>query len=166
DQQDWDPSIKSLVPFPSVIQMMNDQLQWTQRLGDAFLAQQADAMESVQRLRHEAWNNGRLQSTPQLAVTSDGPDIIIQPTDPNVVYVPYYDPSVVYGGWPYPDYPPYYFAPPPGYVYGPVVAGIGFGVGYGVFGPFWGWDDFDWRRHRVHIDRDRFGQMDRSHRET
>jgi hypothetical protein len=166
DQQDWDPGVKSLVPFPSVIQMMNDQLQWTQRLGDGFLAQQADVMESVQRLRHEAWNNGRLQSTPQLTVTSDGPDIVIQPTDPNVVYVPYYDPSVVYGGWPYPDYPPYYFAPPPGYVYGPVVAGIGFGVGYGVFGPFWGWDDFDWRRHRVHIDRDRFGQMDRSHRET
>jgi hypothetical protein len=166
DQQDWDPSVKSLVPFPSVIQMMNDQLQWTQRLGDAFLAQQAEVMDSVQRLRQEAWNNGRLQSTPQQVVTSDGPDILIQPADPNLVYVPYYDPSVVYGTWAYPDYPPYYFAPPPGYVYGPVVAGIGFGIGYGVFGPFWGWDDFDWRRHRVHIDRDRFRDMDRFHHET
>ncbi|HXP77613.1 MAG TPA: DUF3300 domain-containing protein [Stellaceae bacterium] len=166
DQQDWDPSVKSLVPFPSVLQMMNDQLQWTQRLGDAFLAQQADVMESVQRLRHEALNNGRLQSTPQMIVGTDGPDIVIQPADPNMVYVPYYDPSAVYGAWAYPDDPPYYFAPPPGYVYGPVVAGIGFGVGYGVFGPFWGWDDFDWRRHRVHIDRDRFREMDRLHRET
>ena len=166
DQQDWDPSVKSLVPFPSVMQMMNDQLQWTQRLGDAFLAQQADVMESVQRLRHEAWNNGRLQSTPQQVVTSDGPDIVIEPADPSMVYVPYYDPSVVYGAWAYPDEPPYYFMPPPGYIYGPMVAGIGFGIGYGVFGPFWGWDDFDWRRHRVHIDRDRFRDMDRHHRET
>jgi len=164
DQLDWDPSVKSLTAFPSVIQMMNDQLEWTKSLGDAFLAQQADVMESVQRLRHEALNNGTLQSTPRLVVTTEGPDIVIQPADPNVVYVPYYDPSVVYGAWAYPDYPPYYFAPPPGYVYGPAFAGIGFGVGYSVFGPFWGWDDFDWRRHRVHIDRDRFGEMDRFHR--
>ncbi len=163
DQQDWDPSVKSLVPFLGVIQMMNEQLQWTQKLGDAFLAQQGDVMDSVQRLRHEAWNNGRLQSTPQQVVTSNGPDIVIEPADPNMVYVPYYDPNVVFGAWAYPDEPPYYFAPPPGYVYGPVVAGIGFGVGYGVFGPFWGWDDFDWRRHRVHIDRDRFRDMDRFH---
>lgn len=165
DEQDWDPSVKSLVPFPGVIQMMNGQLQWTQKLGDAFLAQQGDVMDSVQRLRHEAWNNGRLQSTPQQIVTSNGPDIVIQPADPNTVYVPYYDPNVVYGAWSYPDEPPYYFAPPPGYVYGPVVAGIGFGIGYGVFGPFWGWDSFDWRRHHVHIDHDRFRDMDRHHRD-
>jgi Protein of unknown function (DUF3300) len=163
EQRDWDPSVKSLVPFPAVIQMMNDRLEWTQKLGDAFLAQQAQVMDSVQRLRHEAANAGRLQSTPQQVVTAEGPDIVIQPTDPNVVYVPYYDPTVAYGGWPYPNYPPYYFEPPPGYVYGPLVAGIGFGVGYGVFGPFWGWDDFDWGHHRVHIDRDRFNEMDREH---
>lgn len=165
DQMDWDPSVKSLVPFPSVLQMMNEQLQWTQRLGDAFLAQQADVMESVQQLRHEALNSGRLQSTPQQIVSTEGPDIVIQPADPSLVYVPYYDPSVVYGGWSYPDYPPYDFAPPPGYGYGPVVGGIEFGIGYGVFGPFWGWDDFDWHRHRVRIDRDRFRDMDRDHRE-
>lgn len=163
EQQDWDPSVKSLVPFPGVVQMMNDQLQWTQKLGDAFLAQQGDVMDSVQRLRHEAWDNGRLQSTPQQIVTSNGSDIVISPADPNMVYVPYYDPNVAFGAWAYPDEPPYYFAPPPGYVYGPVVAGIGFGIGYGVFGPFWGWNDFDWRRHRVHIDRDRFRDMDRLH---
>jgi len=161
EQQDWDPSVKSLVPFPSVIEMMNGQLQWTQKLGDAFLAQQGDVMDSVQRLRHEAWNNGQLQSTPQQVVTSNGPDIMIEPAAPNMVYVPYYDPNAVFGAWAYPDDPPYYFAPPPGY--GPVVAGIGFGIGYGVFGPFWGWDDFDWRGHRVHIDRDRFRDMDRFH---
>jgi hypothetical protein len=163
EQQDWDPSVKSLVPFPAVIQMMNDQLQWTQKLGDAFLAQQGDVMDSVQRLRHDAWNNGRLQSTPQQVVTSNGPDIVISPANPGTVYVPYYDPNVVYGSWAYPDEPPYYFAPPPGYVYGPVIAGIGFGIGYGVFGPFWGWDDFDWRGRHVHIDRDRFRDMDPFH---
>ena len=163
EQQNWEPSVKSLVAFPSVVQMMNNQLQWTQSLGDAFLAQQGDVMDSVQRLRHEAWNNGSLRSTSQQVVTSDGPNIVIDPADPNTVYVPYYDPNVVYGAWAYPDEPPYYFAPPPGYVYGPLVAGIGFGVGYGVFGPFWGWDDFDWRRHRVHIDEGRFRDMDRFH---
>jgi hypothetical protein len=120
-------------------------------------------MDSVQRLRHEASDNGRLQSTPQQVVTSNGPDIVIDPADPNTVYVPYYDPNAVYGAWAYPDEPPYYFAPPPGYVYTPVFAGIGFGIGYGVFGPFWGWDYFDWRRHHVHIDRDRFHDMDRFH---
>jgi hypothetical protein len=166
DQVDWDPSVKSLVPFPSVVQMMNDQLEWTQKLGDAFLAQQADVMDSVQRLRWEAYNAGRLRSSPQQIVSIQGSEIVIQPANPSVVYVPYYDPSVVYGAWAYPDYPPYYFAPPPGYVYGPAFAGIGFGIGYGVFGPFWGWDEFDWRRHRVHIDRDRFARMDRFHRET
>jgi len=165
DQLDWDPSVKSLVPFPSVLQMLNEQLQWMQRLGDAFLAQQADVMDSVQRLRHEALNGERLQSTPQQVVSTEGPDITIQPADPNVVYVPYYDPNMVYGGWAYPDEPPYYFAPPPGYVYGPVVAGIGFGIGYVVLVQFWGWDDCDWHRHRMHIDHDRFVEMDRFHRE-
>ena len=166
DQMDWDPSVKSLVAFPSVLQMMDGQLEWTRSLGDAFLAQQAEVMDSVQRLRHEALNSGSLQSTAQLVVSTQGPDIVIQPADPDVVYVPYYDPSFVYGAWAYPDYPPYYFAPPPGYAYGPVVAGIGFGVGYSVFGPFWGWDDFDWHRHRVHIDRDRYAGLNRFHRET
>ena len=164
DQVDWDPSVKSLVAFPSVLQMLDSQLEWTKSLGDAFLAEQADVMDSVQRLRHEALNNGTLQSNSQLVVTAEGPDIMIQPADPSVVYVPYYNPSVVYGAWAYPDYPPYYFAPPPGYGYGPAIAGIGFGVGYTVFGPFWDWDDFDWHHHRVHIDRDRYGEMDRFHR--
>jgi hypothetical protein len=163
-QQDWDPSVKSLVAFPSVLQMMNSQPEWTQRLGDAFLAQQGQMMDSVQRLRREALDSGRLQSTPQQVVTTQGSDIVIQPANPNVVYVPSYDPSVVYGSWAYPDYPPYYFGAPGGYAYGPL--GIDFGVGYGVVGPYWGWDDFDWRRHRVHIDRDRFGEMDRFHRGT
>jgi hypothetical protein len=166
EQQDWDPSVKSLVPFPTVIQMMNDRLEWMQKLGDAFLAQQAEVMDSAQRLRREAADAGKLQSTPQQVVTTQGSDIAIQPADPNVVYVPVYDPGVVYGGWPYPDYPPYFFPPPPGYPYGPALAaGIGFGIGFGVVGSFWGWDDFDWDRHRVHIDRDRFDDMDRHHRE-
>jgi hypothetical protein len=117
-------------------------------------------------LRHEAADAGTLQSTPQQIVTNEGSDIVIQPADPNVVYVPVYDPGVVYGGWPYPDYPPYYFPPPPGYPYGGALAvGIGFGIGFGIVGPFWGWDDFDWDRHRVHIDRDRFDDLDRHHRQ-
>src|SRR5207248_2969318 len=84
-----------------------------QKLGDAFLAQQADVMDSVQRLRWEAYNAGRLRSSPQQIVSIQGSEIIIQPANPSVVYVPYYDPSVVYGAWAYPDYPPYYFAPRP-----------------------------------------------------
>src|SRR5262249_33294627 len=102
---DWDPSVKSLVPFPQLLQMMNNNIDWMQQLGDAFLAQQADVMDSVQRLRQEALNNGTLRSTQQQLVSTDGPYIVIVPAQPEVVYLPVYDPRIVYGPWPYPAYP-------------------------------------------------------------
>jgi hypothetical protein len=157
-QQSWDPSVKSLVPFPQILQMMNSKLDWTQALGNAFLAQQAGVMDSVQRLRAAARAAGTLQSTPQETVSTQGPTIVIEPANPQLVYVPYYNPTVVYGTWGYPDYPPIYFPPPPnyGYVAGP---GIYFGVGFGIVGALWGWNQWDWGHHDIHIDSDRYNRI-------
>ena len=116
DKQGWDDSVKSLTATPSVLAMMSSKLDWTQKLGDAVLAQQADVMDAIQRLRAKADANNKLQSTPQQKVSkrSEGSKqvIVIEPTDPETVYVPYYDPAVVYGAWPYPAYPPYYWPTP------------------------------------------------------
>jgi hypothetical protein len=155
-QQPWDPSVKSLVAFPQVLTMMNNNLQWTEQLGNAFLAQQADVMNSVQHLRQMAEASGHLASTPQLTVSNDAGSVIIEPANPQVVYVPYYNPTVVYGAWPYPDYPPYYY-PWPGYYYGAGL--IGFGVGIAVADVLWGWDRWDWRGHRIDIDDRRFAEI-------
>jgi hypothetical protein len=158
---DWDPSVKALVPFPSVLQMMDSRLDWMKQLGDAFLAQQADVMDAVQRLRRQAQSAGTLTSTPQQTVVTQGGTIVIVPASPDVVYVPVYDPFVVYGAWPYPAYPPYFFPPPPSYYYGPAVAGIGFGVGFVIVQSFWGWHHFDWQHHRIDVDRHRFNAINR-----
>jgi len=149
EQQDWDPSVKSLVNFPSVVQMLNDRLDWTQRLGDAFLAQKDQVMDTVQKLRQRAQAQGYLRSTSQerVAVDPESQAIDIEPADPQEMYVPAYDPTVVYGPWWWPAYPPYYYYPP-----GLVITGgfIGFGVALGVA---WGyaWGGFDWHRHNVSI---------------
>jgi hypothetical protein len=156
-QQPWDPSVKSLVPFPQVLQTMDKNLQWTEQLGDAFLAQQPAVMDSVQRLRAQAQAAGTLKSTQQQAVSTEGQAIQIQPANPQVVYVPYYNPTVVYGAWPYPAYPPFYFPPPYGYAYDG--AFIGFGIGLAIIEPFWGWDRWDWGHHRIDIDNDRFSHI-------
>jgi Protein of unknown function (DUF3300) len=134
DTQGWDDSVKGLVATPDVLKMMSDKLDWTQKLGDAVLAQQPDVMDAIQRLRARAQANNKLQTTPQQTVTVNQEGgrqmIAIAQTDPNTVYVPYYDPNVVYGGWPYSDYPPYYWGYP-GYIgAGIIAAGIGFGAGY------------------------------------
>jgi hypothetical protein len=147
DKQPWDESIKSLVATPSVLQMMSEKLEWTEKLGDAVVAQQADVMDAIQRLRAKARANNKLTSTKEQTVTvqqEQGRRVIaIAPTDPSTVYVPYYDPSVVYGDWPYADYPPYYFSPP-GYIAAGVLAtGIAFGAAYALGrwatgGRYWG----------------------------
>ena len=109
-KQPWDASVKSLTAFPSVLEMMNDKLDWTQQLGDAFLAQQQDVMAAVQTLRERADKAGNLKTTKQQKVSkgsSGGQSYIeIEPQDPSVVYVPAYDPNEVYGTWPYPSIPP------------------------------------------------------------
>jgi len=145
-KEDWDDSIKSLAATPDVLAMMSEKLDWTEKLGDAVVDQQPDVMDAIQRLRAKAQANNKLTSTKQQTVKVDqvqGRQVIaIQPTDPDTVYVPYYDPAVVYGAWPYPDYPPYYWPPPPYIGYGLLAAGLAFGAGYALgnwwSGGYWG----------------------------
>ncbi|HWD58282.1 MAG TPA: DUF3300 domain-containing protein [Stellaceae bacterium] len=152
----WDPSVKSLVAFPQLVAMMIDHLDWTQALGAAFANQQVEVFARVQFLRDRAKAAGKLSSTKQLAVREEGTDIIIEPADPNEIYVPVYNPAEVYGTWPDSDAPPVYIPPPRGFYNGAIGAGIGFSVGYGVVAPLWGWGHPDWRRHQVDIDRSRY----------
>ena len=136
-KQDWDDSVKSLVEFPDVVSMMNENLDWTTSLGDAFLAQQQEVMDAVQVLRERADSSGNLKSTKEQVVVKEKETIIIQPADPQVVYVPAYNPAVVYGTWYYPTYPPYAIYPP-GYVASSVFS---FGLGVAVGATF---ASFDW----------------------
>ncbi len=146
----WDASVASLVAFPQVLAMMDSKLDWTQKVGDAMIAQQPDVAASIQRLRAQAQTAGTLKTTSQQTVSSqppsagapDGtpPAIVIQPTNPDVVYVPTYDPSVAYGPWPYADNPPYYY-PPASYGWSAPrtwVGAFGFGLGFAVGGAFFG----------------------------
>ncbi|MGE8687330.1 MAG: DUF3300 domain-containing protein [Achromobacter sp.] len=158
----WDPSVKSLVAFPSVMDMMGRQPDWVKSVGDAFLAQPDAVMDSVQRLRVQAQKAGNLKSTPQQKVTSstsnDKTVVVIEPADPQVVYVPSYNPSVVYGTWAYPSYPPYYYPPPPGSVFATsLVAGVGFGLGVAAINSMWG--GFDWGHNDVDIDVNRYNNI-------
>jgi uncharacterized membrane protein YgcG len=156
--QTWDPSVKSLVAFPSVLTMMNEKIDWTQKLGDAFLAQQKEVMQSVQVLRNKAKETGNLKSTKEVTVKeepapagSPAPQtIIIESPDPEVVYVPSYNPTVVYGAWSYPYYPPYYYYPP-GYAAG--AAFWSFTAGVIVGGAIWG--NCNWGGNDVDIDINR-----------
>jgi hypothetical protein len=157
-KEDWDDSVKSLVVTPTVLAMMNDDLDWTQKLGDAVLAQQADVMDAIQRLRARAEDNGKLATTKEQTVTTTeeaGKEVIvIEPATPETVYVPYYEPAVVYGSWPYPDYPPYYFPPAPGWVVGGAIAsGIAWGAGYAIGNAIW--DGFDWNHGNIRVDIDK-----------
>jgi hypothetical protein len=138
-QQNWDASVKSLVSFPPVLEMMGSQLSWTQQLGNAVLAQQSETMSAIQALRAKAKKAGTLESNSQQTVTTQGSGssqtIIIEPANPQVVYVPTYNPTVVYGAWAYPAYPPYAYYPP-GYVAGTAL--LSFGVGMAVGAALWG----------------------------
>ncbi|MBV8406721.1 MAG: DUF3300 domain-containing protein, partial [Alphaproteobacteria bacterium] len=147
----WDVSVTSLVAFPQVLALMNAKLDWTQRVGDAMIAEQSDVAASIQRLRTQAQVHGMLQSNAQQTVSSQPPSagapadtppaIVIQPTNPDMVYVPSYNPNVVYGDWPYPaPYLPYNFPPPSyGWQWGTAWGqAIGFGLGFAVAGAFFG----------------------------
>jgi len=134
DDKDWDPSIKSLLAFPELLQRMDEKLEWTKELGDAFLAQEAQVMDAVQRLRQRARAAGHLLDDGRVRVADDGGAVVIEYADPRVVYVPYYDPLVVYGGWWWPAYPPVLWAPWPGYVV--VRPGFWWGAGVGVTAGF------------------------------
>jgi uncharacterized membrane protein YgcG len=156
DQQPWDPSVKALAAFPSVLGNMDKNLTWTSSLGDAYYNQQQDVMDAVQVMRQRAQEAGNLKSTPQQTVSTQDSTVVIQPADPNVVYVPAYNPWIVYGGpiGPWPGWYPY-----PGIWYGgPYLSfGLGFGIGfYGGFG--WGWNNwgFNWHNHYAIYNHNRY----------
>lgn len=156
DPQSWDPSVKALTQFPSVLEMMDKNLAWTSALGDAYIAGEQNVLDAVQVMRQRAQQAGNLKSTQQETVTNDGQTIAIEPTDPEVVYVPEYDPWVVYGD-PLPYYPAW-VGMPGLYIDGPGIA-FGLGIGVGIFGGFgWGWHHWgtDWHRHDVLHDHDRY----------
>jgi hypothetical protein len=167
--QTWDPSVKFLIPFPQVIQQLNDRPDWMQELGNAFTVQQSDTMNEVQHLRGLALSCGKLQSTAQMRVTHRGSYIAIAPADPQMVYVPVYNPTIVYGVWPYPAYAPRYYPWPSAYILGGagfgVDVGIGYSVGFGAVGGYWGWNRPDWQRGGFNVNYaqvSRFGNYDRS----
>jgi hypothetical protein len=153
--KNWDPSVQSLAAYPQVLVMMNDNLEWTQRLGDAFLADQAHVMDTVQSLREKAQGAGNLQSTSQLSVMAQGDDIVIDTPQPDAVYVPIYNPLLVYGPWWAPAYPPWFWCPPPiyGYPFCPVdTVGIVFGTPWPIWYHHWGWAHPHWHGHQIMID--------------
>lgn len=138
----WDASVKSLVAFPDVLGQLNDHLEWTQKLGDAMIGQQADVADSIQRLRAKAAAAGNLQTTPQQTVTTQGTgdnvQYVIQPTSPDTVYVPSYNPSWAYGSWSSPEYPPTYW-PFAGALARGFLWGAGFAAAGAMFGG-WNWN--------------------------
>ena len=152
EAQSWDPSVKSLVNFPQVLTMMSEKLDWTQKLGDAFLAQQKPVMDTIQSLRAKAQAAGNLKTTKEQTVIVEEKIIKIEPASPQVIYVPTYNPTVVYGAWPYPAYPPYSYYPP-GYVAASMFA---FGAGVAM-GAAWGyaWGNTNWNGGDVDIDVNR-----------
>jgi hypothetical protein len=153
EKQPWDPSVKSLVNFPQVLAMMSEKLDWTQKLGDAFLAQQKEVMGTVQTLRKKAVEAGNLKTTSEQQVIVEKETIVIQSASPQVVYVPTYNPTVVYGAWPYPAYPPAYYYPP-GYSAGTVLLAFGAGVAVGAAWGY-GWGHCDWHGGDVDVDINR-----------
>jgi hypothetical protein len=161
-QQNWDPSVKSLAPFPSILAMMDVNLEWTERLGEAFLADSKAVMEASQRLRRRAQSAGRFAPTPQVQeIVRTAPEAItIETPSPEIVYVPVCNPSVVYGGWPYPDYPPYFFG---NFFNGATIGGFGCGsVNWPIVPQLWGWAVLIFVDHHIHISRDRFLLIDKN----
>jgi hypothetical protein len=161
--ENWDPSIMALAPFPRLLALMADKLQWTAQLGNAFLAQQADVMNAVQSLRHDAMAAGTLQATPQChcVIQTSGNAISILPSDSDLVCIPVYNPRVAYGAWRAPEYPPDFFPIPAGFAFEPGYA-IGFWpvIAVADFGPVWGWGSIDWDRHDIAVDRSRYESID------
>ncbi len=161
--QTWDASVKSLTEFPDVLDRMNKDLSWTQKLGDAFLGQQAQVMETVQMLRKKASDSGNLKSNEQQKVEVQTVEtkqyIVIEPANPQVVYVPVYQPTVVYGGWWWPTYPPYY----PPYWVAPGAAFVnGFFWGAGIAAGAALWGNCNWRGGDVNINVNRYNNFNKT----
>lgn len=156
DKQGWDDSVKALASTVDVLSMMSDKLDWTQKLGDAFLAQQPDVMDAIQRLRNKAYDNKKLVTTKQQKVSVQSQEgkqaIVIQQANPAEMYVPYYDPATVYGTWPYAEYPPYYWGYPSYIGAGVIAAGIAFGTAWAIgrWGNYWG-GGCNWGNRNVYV---------------
>ena len=159
-EQDWDPSVKSLTTLPSVLKQMSENLDWTQDLGDAFLAQESELLDTAQRMRGLAYDEGNLETTEQQTVTQQEDKIIvIESTSPEVIYVPTYSPTVVYGpawGYPYWFYPRWYYPPRPGYGF------VAFGAGVVVGAAIWGGCRWGWGRSNVNININRHNTFNRN----
>jgi hypothetical protein len=162
EEKTWDPSIKALTQFPELLQMMSDQLEWTQNLGDAFLAQEDDVFARVQFLRQKADAAGNLKSNKEQKVVKEtNPEtrteyIVIKPAQPEYVYVPVYQPTVVYGSWWYPTYPPYYWNWYPGASF---VNGLFWGAGFAIANDIWGWNNCNWRNGHIDINVNRYNNI-------
>lgn len=158
-EKDWDASVKSLTTLPSVLKQMSENLDWTQDLGDAFLAQQNDLLDTAQRMRGLAYDAGNLETTEQQTVTQQEDKIIvIESTSTEVIYVPTYSPTVVYGpawGYPYWFYPRWYYPPRPGYGF------VAFGAGVVVGAAIWGGCRWGWGRNNVNININRHNEFNR-----
>jgi hypothetical protein len=143
--KDWQPCVKAMLGFPDLLAMMDEQLEWTRNLGDAFIVQQADCMEAVQRLRQRAYARGNLKTSAEQVIVVEPATkiIVIRPRSARIVYVPVYDPTIIYGVWWYPAYPPYYFYPRRYF-------GITFFPRIFV-GLFWGTWDCNWHHHQVYV---------------
>ncbi len=154
EKENWDPAVQGLAGLPDVVKRLGDDIRWTTDLGNAFLAQQSDVMDAVQRMRKKASDGGNLKTTEQQKVTTQVVQtqevIVIQQANPQVIYVPAYNPVVVYGPPVYP-YPPIYY-PPPGYYAAGVAIGFGVGIAMGAFwgGGGWGYGP-RWGYGSVHI---------------
>ena len=149
----WDPSVKSIAAFPAIVTMLDKNLDWTNSLGVAFTHQQSDVMAQIQFLRHQAQNAGNLASNDKIVCRDDGPNIVIVPAEPNVVFAPHYNPAVVYGSWPWAEYPPVYFSPA---YFGVGALGVGVGWAWGPAWPivpaFWGWYGVNWGMRSIAVD--------------
>ncbi len=154
-EQNWDPSIQALVVFPDLIKRLNEDITWTTNLGNAFLNQQVDVMDAVQRMRLAAQNSGRLESSSQETVSSSVESgrtyIVIEPADPQIIYIPEYDPFYIWGApfyYPYPIWPHRHYGPGVYFGYGAGISlGLYFGGGWGGWGG-WGWNP-GWGGHRI-----------------
>jgi hypothetical protein len=159
-EQDWDPSVKSLCTVPDALKQMSENLDWTQDLGDAFLGQKTETLDAVQTMRGKAYDAGNLKSSEQQVVTQQ-PDkiIVIESPEPEVIYVPTYSSTVVYGAsWGYPSYyyPPMYYPPPAGYGF------LAFTTGVIVGGAIWGNCNWGWGGSDVDIDINRYNEFNRN----
>lgn len=156
DQQSWDPSVKALCAFPTVLGNMDKNISWTSSLGDAYYNQEQGVMDAIQVMRQKAQQAGNLKDTPQQTVQTQGSDIVIQPAQPDVVYVPAYDPWLVYG-YPVAAWPGWY--PYPGIWWGgpSLYWGVGFGIGFwGGYGWGWGHWGMGWGGHTVIYNNNRY----------